>query len=139
MGSVSKLRDMTDIVTQAFVTNTLPGGGTFTGIPNRTSSDNIGLNIFPNPARDKINIKLLNRDENHAVHIEQSIKELTSIPSIGKSIAHDLWNIGIIHNIGNIIANISFEGSNFEPKFFTACLKASRSRIAHNEFMVSAE
>ena len=26
---------------------------------------------------------------------EQSIKELMTIPSIGKSIAHDLWNIGI--------------------------------------------
>jgi hypothetical protein len=26
---------------------------------------------------------------------EQSIKELTSIPGVGKSIANDLWNIGI--------------------------------------------
>lgn len=26
---------------------------------------------------------------------EQSIKELMTIPSIGKSIANDLWNIGI--------------------------------------------
>ncbi len=32
---------------------------------------------------------------------EQSIKELTIIPGVGKSIANDLWNIGI-HNISDL-------------------------------------
>ena len=98
MGSVSKLKAMTDIVNQAFVTNTLPGGGTFTGIPNRTSPYNIGLNIFPNPARDKINIELPGRDANQAVTVEllnmagQLLKTLTPGSSLN-TIAIDIADV----------------------------------------------
>lgn len=32
---------------------------------------------------------------------KKSLKELTKIPGVGKSIAHDLWNIGI-HSISDL-------------------------------------
>jgi len=38
---------------------------------------------------DNVNLRLLSDDK------ERSIKELMTIPSIGKSIANDLWEIGI--------------------------------------------
>ena len=45
---------------------------------------------------------------------EQSIKELLSIPSIGKSIANDLWNIGIrsINDLKDKEPEVLFDLSN---------------------------
>jgi hypothetical protein len=38
---------------------------------------------------------LINKIVNIKMTKEQSIKELTIIPGVGKSLANDLWNIGI--------------------------------------------
>jgi hypothetical protein len=57
MPSVTKLGQMIDIVRNSFNTNTLPGGGSFLGIPENHIPPTVSVNVFPNPAHDKVTIE----------------------------------------------------------------------------------
>ncbi len=50
LASVTKLRSMIDTVRKAFVTNRLPGGGSFLGVDDGVQRNRLTCNIYPNPA-----------------------------------------------------------------------------------------
>lgn len=57
LASVAKLRQMIDIVRNSFKTNTLPGGGSFLGVPENRITSSSSVNVYPNPAHDKVSIE----------------------------------------------------------------------------------
>ncbi|MEI7662109.1 MAG: T9SS type A sorting domain-containing protein [Bacteroidota bacterium] len=57
-GSVAKLRQMADIVSKAFTSNHLPGGGTVYGINNPVSTE-LRVKIFPNPSSAILNVEVV--------------------------------------------------------------------------------
>jgi hypothetical protein len=66
--SVVKLDQMIDIVRNSYSTGVLPNGGSFFGIDNHSAiSDNV-LKIYPNPAKETVNL-LFNRTVNDQVDI----------------------------------------------------------------------
>jgi hypothetical protein len=56
LASVTKLRQMIDTVRIAFMTNKLPGGGSFTMVPELAEKKLLTCNIYPNPAVSQIHI-----------------------------------------------------------------------------------
>jgi len=54
--SLAKLRIMTDIVNNAFVTNTLPNGYPFVGMANQVKNDPIPVSVYPNPASRQVSV-----------------------------------------------------------------------------------
>ncbi len=50
LASVTKLRLMIDVVRNAFITNKLPGGGSFTMVPELDGRKKASYTVFPNPA-----------------------------------------------------------------------------------------
>jgi hypothetical protein len=56
--SVAKLRNMIDTVRKAFLTNTLPGGGSFLGSREQTTRTGSICRIYPNPATSIVTIDL---------------------------------------------------------------------------------
>ena len=58
LASVTKLMQMIDTIRHAFVTNKLPGGGSFTGIHEMEVSRQPSLNLYPNPASDAVHIDI---------------------------------------------------------------------------------
>jgi hypothetical protein len=74
LSSVAKLRQMADIVSNAFITNKLSNGNSFNGINDNPTSYEIPVRIYPNPACDKINIEFGN--ENLA---EGTVMEMTDM------------------------------------------------------------
>ena len=58
LGSVVKLGQITDIVNNAFATNTLPNGFPFTGIADRNADKQVAVNVYPNPASGQVSVAL---------------------------------------------------------------------------------
>ena len=58
LGSVEKLGQITDIVNNAFATNTLPNGFPFTGIADRNADNQVAVNVYPNPASGQVSVAL---------------------------------------------------------------------------------
>ena len=56
LASVIKLREMIDIIRNAFKTNMLPGGGTFLAVDAKQSGSSVEVTVYPVPASDKLNI-----------------------------------------------------------------------------------
>lgn len=56
LASVAKLRTAIDTIRKSFITNKLPGGGSFLGITEQTLSANTTCNIYPNPANSSLTI-----------------------------------------------------------------------------------
>ncbi len=56
LASVSKLRTSIDTIRKAFLTNKLPGGGSFLGINSLNSSFRTACHVFPNPASSFVTI-----------------------------------------------------------------------------------
>ncbi|HPS61949.1 MAG TPA: hypothetical protein PLK82_02750, partial [Bacteroidales bacterium] len=54
--SVAKLRSMIDTVRKAFLTNRLPGGGSFLGTPNQPAPVHAFFTIYPNPAAGQVTV-----------------------------------------------------------------------------------
>jgi hypothetical protein len=52
--SIRKLRNMIDIIRNGFITNTLPGGGSFLGMNENISTPDFKLELFPNPASTRL-------------------------------------------------------------------------------------
>jgi hypothetical protein len=59
LASVAKLRTAIDSIRKAFITNKLPGGGSFLGIIDQTVPAGVTCNIYPNPASSEVNIDFL--------------------------------------------------------------------------------
>ncbi len=58
LGSVSKLRTYNDVIRKSFVSNILPNGNSFNGFAEGTSQRPISVQLFPNPASDKVYLRL---------------------------------------------------------------------------------
>ena len=56
LASVTKLRTMIDTVRKAFMTNRLPGGGSFLSVNERAASAGTTCNLYPNPAKTIVTI-----------------------------------------------------------------------------------
>jgi hypothetical protein len=56
LASVAKLRTAIDTIRKAFITNKLPGGGSFLGITEQPLSASTACNIYPNPASSTVTI-----------------------------------------------------------------------------------
>jgi hypothetical protein len=56
--SITKLRQMIDIVKNSYTTGILPGGGSFYGINEHPVESSSGIKIYPNPAKDRITIEI---------------------------------------------------------------------------------
>ena len=67
LGSVEKLRLMTNIVNNAFVANTLPNGKPFVGIPDRVENHQLPLNVYPNPASNQVSVVFSQGMESKAI------------------------------------------------------------------------
>jgi len=66
--SVAKLRQMIDIVRNSYNTGLLPDGNSFFGINEKSKSSSSTMKIYPNPAKESVNI-LFDRPVNEAVNI----------------------------------------------------------------------
>jgi hypothetical protein len=66
--SVTKLGQMIDIVRNSYNSGMLPNGGSFFGIENQSSISDNTLKIYPNPARETVNL-LFTRTVNDPVDI----------------------------------------------------------------------
>ena len=56
LGSVTKLRQMIDVIRHAFNTNKLPDGQSFTKVPEISPKQRSHVNIYPNPAVSSVTI-----------------------------------------------------------------------------------
>ncbi|MEI7982085.1 MAG: T9SS type A sorting domain-containing protein, partial [Bacteroidota bacterium] len=54
LASITKMMQMIDVVRNAFITNKLPSGGSFTMIPEQPAQTPLTCNVFPNPATSRI-------------------------------------------------------------------------------------
>ncbi|MCX6250833.1 MAG: T9SS type A sorting domain-containing protein [Bacteroidetes bacterium] len=66
LGSLTKLRSMTDEVNNAFATNRLPDGKNFLGVNENLKTNQNTVKIYPNPSSDLINIAF--KIESHKVN-----------------------------------------------------------------------
>jgi len=55
-GSIGKLRLVSDEINKSFATNTLPNGGLFAGISEKTVNEPFQFNIYPNPAFSQVSV-----------------------------------------------------------------------------------
>ncbi|MEI6456039.1 MAG: T9SS type A sorting domain-containing protein [bacterium] len=76
--SIRKLRNMIDIIRNGFTTNTLPGGGSFLGMSENTSTPDFKIELFPNPASTRVTVAFGEMLKTHA--------EIQLISSAGKII-----------------------------------------------------
>jgi hypothetical protein len=56
-GSLDKLRLMADKLNTVYVTNKLPNGQPFFGTGDKSGNEVMDVNIYPNPARDRITVE----------------------------------------------------------------------------------
>jgi len=56
-GSLSKLRTYNDTIRKSFISNILPNGNSFNGLAEETSRISISVQLFPNPATDKVYLR----------------------------------------------------------------------------------
>jgi len=80
-GSVTKLRGYIDAIRQAFISNKLPDGSSFNGIADNDHPSSPGIQMYPNPASNFVNIRFTNADKGLA-----TINVLNSNGSLVRSI-----------------------------------------------------
>ena len=74
LDSLVKLREMIDVVRNAFFTNTLPGGGSFLGIEKPESLAGEYISVYPVPSSSVVTIDFLpGRDEKTDLQIMNSL------------------------------------------------------------------
>ncbi|MEI6683087.1 MAG: T9SS type A sorting domain-containing protein [Bacteroidota bacterium] len=56
LASVAKLMQMIDTIRRAFITDKLPGGGSFTGFSEMPALQEMGCTVYPNPATSVVHV-----------------------------------------------------------------------------------
>jgi hypothetical protein len=105
--SVAKLDQMIDIVRNSYNTGVLPNGGSFFGINNHSPVFDISLKIYPNPAKETVNL-LFNKTVNDPVDISIQntngivVNSLSLLPS-GRIVSIDVKGLPAGMYIVNVI------------------------------------
>jgi len=93
-GSVSKLRTYNDVIRKSFTSNILPNGNSFNGFAEGTYHIPISVQLFPNPASDKVYLRFdssFNESLNIRIYNETGLLVLTKKTTpIEQTIAVDI-------------------------------------------------
>ncbi len=74
--SMDKLRTFSDEVSQSFISNILPNGGSFSGLNRKTGHQQLPLKLFPNPASDLVHLqfdRIMNEPVNLRIYNETGL------------------------------------------------------------------